>query len=129
MSDHPKLQQGMWCHIEIPTADLEKSKEFYGEVFGWKFTDVDMGGHTYSLYDTGGGGIGGGLWNPPEGIPRQPINYIDVEEIEPIVAAAEQRGGKVLLPMQEIPNTGWFSLLQDPAGNVLGIWKQNPQGH
>jgi hypothetical protein len=123
------MTQGMWCHIEIPSKDTAKAKAFYSDVFGWKFTDFPMGDHTYSLYETAEGGIGGGIWDPPQGVPRQMINYINVDEIEPIQKAAEAKGGKVVMPIQEVPGTGWFSLISDPDGNVFGVWKQNPAGH
>ena len=122
--------QGQWCHIEIPSADPGKSKAFYGDVFGWTFQDVPLGEGTYTLYMTGDGGIGGGIWNPPEGMPRQVINYVNVEDLEPIRRKAEAAGGQVVLPEQEVPGIGWFSLIADPDGNVFGAWKQGPQeGH
>ena len=123
------MANGMWCHIEIPTKNAEKSKSFYGNLFGWTFQDVPMGDKNYTLYFTGNGGIGGGIFDPPEGVPRQMVSYINVEEIEPIVEKAEKNGGKVLIPKQEVPGTGWFALVADPDGNAFGVWKQNPQGH
>ena len=123
------IAQGMWCHIEIPSSDTAKAKSFYGDVFGWTFQEVPIEESTYHLYFTGEGGIGGGIWDPPEGMPRQTINYINVEKIEPIVAAAEKKGGTVLVPKQEIPGIGWFSILTDPDGNLFGVWKQNPEAH
>ncbi len=127
MAEAPTIQQGMWCHVEIPSTDNEASKRFYGGLFGWKFQDVPMGEGTYTLYFTGQGGIGGGIWNPPQGMPRQTINYVAVDEIEPIVAQVEEHGGKVLLPKQEVQGVGWLSLIADPDGNVFGIWKDGEQ--
>lgn len=124
----PTISQGMWCHIEIPSTDPERTKSFFGDVFGWTFQDVPLGSDgTYTLYMTGEGGIGGGIWNPPEGMPRQMVNYIWVEDLAPIRKKAEKAGGKVLLEEQEVPGTGWFSLIADPDGNVFGAWKQNPE--
>ena len=123
------IAQGMWCHIEIPAADPEQAKSFYGDVFGWTFQDVPLGDGTYTLYMTGEGGIGGGIWNPPDGMPRQVINYVNVEDLEPIRQKAVKAGGTVVLPEQEIPGIGWFSLIADPDGNVFGAWKQNPHAH
>jgi predicted enzyme related to lactoylglutathione lyase len=126
MAEAPTITQGMYCHIEIPSNDPTKAKGFYGDLFGWQFTDMPMGEGTYSLYMTAEGGIGGGIWNPPDGMPRQIINYIAVDEIEPVVEKAEAGGGKVVMPTVELPGIGWFSLIADPDGNVFGIWKDNP---
>ena len=27
----------------------------------------------------------------------------------------------------EVPNMGWFSIIQDPTGSILGLWKANPK--
>ena len=120
------ITQGMWCHVEIPSKDPAASAKFYGEVFGWKFSEMPMGGDTYHLYETAEGGIGGGIHNPPEGMPRQMINYVAVDEIEPIVASVESNGGSVVVPKQEVHGIGWFSLISDPDGNVFGLWQSNP---
>ncbi len=45
----PNMAPGMWCHIEIPSNDPEKSKAFCGGVFGWTFQDMPMDGGTYTL--------------------------------------------------------------------------------
>ena len=35
-----EMKEGQWCHVEIPAADPMKAQRFYGEVFGWKFTEI-----------------------------------------------------------------------------------------
>ena len=121
----PVMKEGVWCHIEIPSSDPKKSKSFYGEVFGWKFQD--MPGMDYSTYETREGGIGGGLWNPPPGMPRQVVNYILVNEIEPVLQKIGRNGGKTIKEKTEIPHAGWFALVTDPDGNLFGIWKSAQQ--
>ena len=123
MAETTKIVQGNWCHIEIPSSDTDAAKAFYTNLFGWQFQDVPMDGTTYSLFSTPEGGMGGGLWDPPEGIPRSMINYISVDEIESMVADIEKNGGKVIMPKQEIPNMGAFALIADPDENVFGIWQ------
>ena len=118
-----QTKTGMWCHIEIPVTDHARAKAFYSEVFGWTFQDVDMPGMKYTLYFTGEGGIGGGFMIPPEGAPKQIVNYILVDEIEPALERISQNGGKTIMPKQEVPQAGWFAIAADPDGNSIGIWK------
>ena len=33
-----------FVHLELCTADTAKAKEFYSKLFGWNFTDSDIGG-------------------------------------------------------------------------------------
>lgn len=119
------LREGDWCHIEIPISDLERAKRFYGEVLGWTFQDIP--GMEYSLYRTSENGVGGGLWNPPPGVPRGVLNYALVDEIEPVLERIEKLGGRTLKATQEVPGAGWFAVAADPDGNPLGLWK-NPRG-
>jgi predicted enzyme related to lactoylglutathione lyase len=37
-------------YIEFPATDIAKTKLFYGEVFGWKFTDY---GPDYTSFEDG----------------------------------------------------------------------------
>jgi hypothetical protein len=32
-------------------------------------------------------------------------------------------GGTVVVDVQEIPNVGWFSIIMDPTGAVLAMFK------
>ncbi len=115
------MKAGDWCHVELPITDLERSKRFYGEIFGWQF----MTHGDYTLYSTPGGreGVGGGLFHPPPGVPRAIVDYVLVDEIEPVVAKVEARGGRLINPKMEVHGAGWFALVADPDGNVFGIWK------
>ena len=121
-----EMKEGNWCHVEIPASDPKRAQRFYGEVFGWKFTEMPQ--MNYTLYETPEGGISGGIWNPEPGMPRQMLNYILVNEIEPVVERITRNGGKQIKEKTEVPGAGWFSLVADPDGNVLGLWKSNPQG-
>ena len=116
-----EMKEGQWCHVEIPTGDAKKAQRFYGEVFGWKFQEIPQ--MQYTLYETGENGIGGGFWNPEPGMPRQITNYVLVNEIEPVVARVKNNGGKQIKEKTEVPGAGWFSLVSDPDGNVIGLWK------
>lgn len=116
---------GAWCHIEIPTTSPKKAKEFYGGLFGWTFRDVPE--LNYVIFSTGEGAIGGGLWNPPPGMPRQITNYVSVEDVRSMVERVVSLGGKTIAPRTEVPGHGWFALVADPDGNVLGLWQSAPR--
>ena len=60
---HPPMAHGVWCHIEIPSKDIAKSKEFYGNVFGWTFQDY---GPDYAGIQRPDGTESGGLVVDPQ---------------------------------------------------------------
>src|SRR5256885_329021 len=49
-------KDGKIDYIEFPGADLAATKGFYGQAFGWTFTDY---GPAYAAFDNGGGAGGG----------------------------------------------------------------------
>ena len=121
------MKAGMWCHVEIPVKDRKKAQKFYGKVFGWKFREMPE--MDYTLYcPQEGAEVGGGLWNPPSGIPRQIVNYILVKKIEPMVAKVKKSGGKLLYPKTEVHGAGWFAQVSDPDGkDVFFLGTKTPR--
>lgn len=124
---HPIPATGTWCHIEIPSTDPDRAKAFYSELFGWTFQDMPMPEGTYTVYMTREGAVGGGIWNPPEGMPRQTVNYVAVDDLAASVAGVKANGGQVYLERQDVPGMGSFSIVADPDGNCFGLWQGAPQ--
>jgi predicted enzyme related to lactoylglutathione lyase len=110
------------CHIEISTTDLKKAEKFYSELFSWKVTAWE-GSSDYLMFDTGKE-PGGGIMivdkvNPGDGV----LIYVLVEDIEKTLNKAKSLGGKIIKEKTEISSIGWFGLLADLDGNVIGIFK------
>jgi predicted enzyme related to lactoylglutathione lyase len=49
--------------------------------------------------------------------------YFSTHDAESLTAKANSLGGKTLMPTMEIPNTGKFSILQDPQGAVFALFQ------
>ena len=118
--------EGIWCHIEIPSSDVQRCKSFYGEVFGWQFQEIpEM--DDYVMYTTREGGIGGGISTRGDQTPPHMLNYVLVSDIETTVERVRNNGGNVLMEKTEVPNAGWFAIIQDPENNIFGIWKSQSE--
>jgi hypothetical protein len=110
-------------HVEIPVSDLERAKEFYSKVFGWKITET-LG---FTLFETGG--PPGGSFARVEGDkPRGCLLYIAVEDIESRLADVERAGGRVLRGRREVPGVGWDALFEDVSGNAHYLFTPLPKG-
>lgn len=114
-------KQGSWCHIEIPTSSPKNARKFYGNVFGWSFREIPE--LNYVLFTAGDGSIGGGLWDPPPGVPRMITNYVSVDDLDEMVEKVKSQGGKLVHPKSQVPGAGCFALVADPDGNVFGLWQ------
>ena len=116
-----------FIHIDIPTDDLDRSKKFYSELFGWTFENPipDTEFYLFATKDLQGNeGIRGGMG--ARGEPGQSVtNYIGVPSVNEYVKKIEQAGGKASTPMP-VPGWGYLAMCEDTEGNAFGIWEDNP---
>jgi predicted enzyme related to lactoylglutathione lyase len=113
-----------FVHVELNTTDPKKAKEFYGSLFSWKLEDMQMGpAGTYTMINVGQGTGGGMMKHPMPGAPSTWIAYVEVDDVAASTKKAKSLGGTVLKDVTEVPGAGWFSIIQDPTGAHLGLWK------
>lgn len=111
---------GSYVHIEIASADPERTKKFFEEVFEWEFdSHPEMNYHTYLAPSGPGGGLMAPMENQTPGI----LNYLLSHSIEQDVKKIESAGGRVLQPKMEIPGVGWFAVFQEPTGITLALFE------
>jgi uncharacterized protein len=128
-------------HFEIPSDNLERTKKFYTELFGWKIekmpgtdqreywtfstTTNDRGGSTSS--SSGGGEqltVSGGMMERQ--MPQEPIMiYIGVDSVTEYSNKVERLGGKVIKQKTEVPGYGWFAICTDTENNGFALWEAN----
>ena len=115
-------------HFEIPANDVEKLKNFYEAVFGWKIIQSE-GPIDYWLIQTVPvnsegkllrSGVNGGMYKKQQS-DNKPINYFAVESIKDFLKKIVKLGGKIIQPTQEVPNVGWIAAAADPEGNQFAL--------
>jgi uncharacterized protein len=113
-----------FVHVELNTTDINKAKSFYGKLFDWKLEDVQMGpAGTYTMIKVGEGTGGGMMPHPVPGAPSMWLPYVVVSDVAAATAKAKSLGATVMKDLTEVPGAGWFSIITDPTGAVLGLWK------
>lgn len=110
-----------FVHLELNTPDLAKAKEFYGQLFGWEFTDFPMPMGIYSTFKPDKD-PGGGITSMP-GAPTAWLAYIGVDDIKVATEKAESLGAKVLMKNEEIPTIGWMTIMVDPTGATIAMFQ------
>jgi len=111
-------------YIEFPATDIEGTKRFYHDVFGWDFQDYGPG-YT-SFHD---GRLGGGF--NAEAKPaaadgnqtRGTLVVIYAAALEDVHAKVKAAGGKIVREIFEFPGGRRFHF-SDGAGNVLAVWSE-----
>lgn len=113
-----------FVHVELNTTDVTKAKSFFGSLFDWKLEDIPMGpGEVYTMIGVGGGTAGGMMKHPVPGAPSMWLAYVGVDDIQASTKKAKSLGATVMKDVTEVPGMGWLSIIQDPTGAVLGLWK------
>jgi predicted enzyme related to lactoylglutathione lyase len=113
-----------FVHVELNTQDLDKAKKFYGQLFDWKLKDAEMGPTgRYTMIDPGQGTGGGMLKHPDPGSPSMWLAYVDVDDVAAYTKKAVALGGKVMVDVKEIEGAGTMSIIVDPTGAMLALWK------
>ncbi len=104
-------------YIELSVTNLGESKRFYGEAFGWAFTDYgpayagiqgaarEMGGLSEVAKVTGGG----------------PLVVLYSNDLDASLAAVEKAGGTIAKAPFDFPGGRRFEFV-DPSGNRLAVW-------
>jgi predicted enzyme related to lactoylglutathione lyase len=112
-----------FVHVELNTTDLNKAKAFYGKLFDWTLEDMPMPGMTYTMIKVGKGTGGGMMKHPVPGAPSAWLAYVEVDDINAATQKAKSLGANVMKDVTEVMGAGWLSIIIDPTGAALGLWK------
>jgi predicted enzyme related to lactoylglutathione lyase len=114
-----------FVHIELQTKDLPKAKDFYSKLFDWKLEDIPIpnGGPPYTMINVGEGTGGGMFANADPEVPSHWLAYVGVDDIAASTNKARDLGTTVLQDVMQIGDYGWLSVIMDPTGAVLAMWK------
>jgi len=50
-------------------------------------------------------------------------NYVEVDDIDAVLAKVEKLGGTIVRPREMVPGVGLVVMIKDTEGNGIGIWK------
>lgn len=113
---HDPKQDRRIDYIEMAATNIADIKRFYGDAFGWTFTDY---GPDYTAFEDGQ--LSGGFYKADAARAGTVLVVIFALDL----AAAEQRvraaGGQVVKPPFDFPGGRRFHFA-DPSGNELAVW-------
>jgi hypothetical protein len=114
-----------FVHVELETTDPDQAKTFYGKLFDWKLEDMPGSGGAYTLIQVGERTAGGIMKHPVPGAPSLWLPYVLVDDIRTSTEKARSLGASVLKDVTEVTGMGWFSIISDPTGAIIGLWQGN----
>ena len=109
---------------ELGTTDVEAAKQFYADLLGWTYEDLEGSDFQYSVIRNGGRENGGvrPLGPAEQGVPSYWVPYFGTDSADQTSSKAAELGGNVLIGTTEVPN-GRFAALADPQGAVFTIFE------
>ena len=114
MRKHEKID-----YLEFPAINMQATKSFYSDVFGWEFIDY---GPEYSAFSKAG--IEGGFFQSEQSANTENGSVLVVIYSGNIIETQtkiEKAGGVVVKPVFTFPG-GQRLHFVDPNGNELGVW-------
>ena len=117
MNQHEKIN-----YVEYPSKDLEATKTFFENVFGWSFTDY---GPEYTAFADQG--LDGGFFKADMAASTERGSALIVfysEDLEATQARIEEAGGTIIKPIFSFPGGRRFHFTE-PSGNEFAVWSDN----
>ena len=121
---------GTLCWADLNTPDQAGAGQFYSDLFGWHIMKEDEDpAHNYWHIKNGEEFIGG---IPPSshhkpGVPAHWMAYFAVSDCDATAAEAKNLGATLYLPPTDFEDVGRISIMADPQGAALAIFKAAAQ--
>ena len=115
---------GAPCWLDVFSSDMDRTRAFYGELFGWTSEDAgpDYGG--YINFSRDGVPVAGGMRNDGSaGTPDMWSVYLATGDAEATVASVSAHGGQVIVPAIAVMELGTMAVFADAGGAAIGTWQ------
>ena len=103
-------------YVEIPVPDVARAKQFYGQVFGWRFTDY---GPDYASFSDGR--LSGGLREEQQRAGEGVLVVLYAADLASLRNAVVAAGGRITRDIFDFPGGRRFHFT-DPGGTELAVW-------
>ncbi len=120
-------EPGALCWTELTTSDTAAAETFYSQLFGWGVKHSAAGAPMeYTEFSVNGQPSIGMMPKPaqmPAHIPPYWLPYFQVANADASAAKVNELGGSIMVPPQDIPNTGRCAVASDPQGAMFAVFQ------
>jgi len=115
---------GSPCWADLWTSDVEGSRKFYSDLFGWEAQEPSPEFGGYFMFTRNGVPTAGAMGDMGDMRANNTWNiYLDSDDIAKTIDAAEAEGAQVIAPAMPVADLGTQAVLIDPTGAHLGAWQ------
>ncbi|HEY1828570.1 MAG TPA: VOC family protein [Acidimicrobiales bacterium] len=125
MPTRTSAPKGAPCWTDLWTSDVDASRAFYGELFGWEAQEPSPEFGGYFMWHRDGIPVAGGMGQMGPDMPAQNIwtIYLATDDIEKALEVAETEGAAVTAGAMPVADLGIQAILDDPTGARVGLWQ------
>tara|TARA_R110002167_G_scaffold180940_3_gene381140 strand:- start:61 stop:432 length:372 start_codon:yes stop_codon:yes gene_type:complete len=119
--EKPVKKTGKINYVEMPSRDLEATKKFFGDAFGWSF--IDYGPEYVAIQNAG---LDGGFFKSDHVATTSNGSVLVVlysADLEGTLDKVKQSGGKIVQDIFTFPGGRRFHF-SDPNGNEYAVWSE-----
>lgn len=115
---------GAPCWIELSSSDVDATRAFYGDLFGWTSDEPGPEYGGYVNFHCNGAMVAGCMPKHVEDqTPDGWLTYLASDDVKATTDAAVAGGAQVVVPPTEVMELGTMAVLVDPGGAGIGVWK------
>lgn len=115
---------GAPCWVSLLVHDLEATRDFYGNLFGWQFEYRAQPFAPYVRAVLNGRPIAGlGEMPPDRRMPVAWTTYFASDDVDATTARIRSCGGTVAVGPLDAAEAGRMSIASDPLGAIFGVWQ------
>jgi uncharacterized protein len=123
-----QLSRFRW--VDLASADAGAAKSFYRDLFGWTVRERSIGEGRFSTFEHADGPFAS-LYQLTrkqieQGVPSHWTAYVAVADVDAVAAKAASLGAAVIVPPHDVAGFARISLISDPAGALIGLWRDAP---
>ena len=120
-----KYPHGTFSWADVATTDLEGTKNFLTNLFGWTAQDIEDADYTMFYLDgkatagasTMGGQVEHSFWG----------NFVTVDSVNEIAEKAKTLGAEIIYEPMDVMEAGRMVVVKDPQGAMINFWE--PKSH
>ncbi len=115
---------GSPCWADLWTSDVEGSRRFYAELFGWVAEEPNPQFGGYFLFTRNGLPVAGAMGDMGDMKADDTWSvYLATDDVAKTLEAAQAGGAQVISPPMAVADLGSQAMLIDPTGAKLGVWQ------
>ena len=115
---------GAPCWIDLMTSDTERSRAFYGELFGWTADEPNEEFGGYINFRKDGVLVAGCMARDASNpMPDTWTTYLATDDAAKTLESALADDGRVMIEPMQVGELGTMAGVLDPGGAMVGVWK------